>query len=109
VEMAAMIRIEEIASRTPGMLDDTLDDKACSCRCEAVSLTHRGRVQERLVAANSWPFLFWSPSIDQDAPGGEAHADQPDAIATESAGLGAPDGGASRTHVPGLLLLHHCR
>jgi hypothetical protein len=30
---------------------------------------HHGRVQERLVAANSWPFLFWSPSIDQDARG----------------------------------------
>lgn len=30
---------------------------------------HHGRVQERLVAANSWPFLFWSPSVDQDERG----------------------------------------
>jgi hypothetical protein len=37
-----------------------------------ISLTvaiHHGRVQERLVAANSWPFLFWSTSIDQDERG----------------------------------------
>lgn len=37
-----------------------------------ISLTvaiHHGRVQERLVAANSWPFLFWSTSIDQDESG----------------------------------------
>lgn len=30
---------------------------------------HHGRVQERLVAANSWPFLVWNTSIDQDARG----------------------------------------
>jgi hypothetical protein len=30
---------------------------------------HHGRVQERLVAANSWPFLIWNTSIDQDARG----------------------------------------
>jgi hypothetical protein len=37
-----------------------------------ISLTvaiHHGRVQERLVAANSWPFLFWNPSVDQDDRG----------------------------------------
>lgn len=30
---------------------------------------HHGRVQERLVAASSWPFLFWSTSVDQDGRG----------------------------------------
>jgi hypothetical protein len=30
---------------------------------------HHGRVQERLVAANSWPFLIWNTSVDQDERG----------------------------------------
>lgn len=30
---------------------------------------HHGRVQERLVAANSWPFLKWSSSNEQDSRG----------------------------------------
>ncbi|HKR35220.1 MAG TPA: hypothetical protein VJT10_10295, partial [Steroidobacteraceae bacterium] len=47
--MAAIITIEQIARTIPGIRGDTLDDKAAgSCRCEAASLTHRGRL--RLVA-----------------------------------------------------------
>lgn len=30
---------------------------------------HHGRVQERLVAANSWPFLIWNTGVEQDARG----------------------------------------
>jgi hypothetical protein len=30
---------------------------------------HHGRVQERLVAANSWPFLRWGPSYHDDERG----------------------------------------
>ena len=30
---------------------------------------HHGRVQERLVAANSWPFLVWNTSLDHDERG----------------------------------------
>jgi hypothetical protein len=30
---------------------------------------HHGRVQERLVAANSWPFLRWSPSHHDEETG----------------------------------------
>jgi hypothetical protein len=41
----------------------------CSQRHASAVAIHHGRVQERLVAANSWPFLFWSTSVDQDANG----------------------------------------
>ena len=45
-----------------------------------ISLTvaiHHGRVQERLVAANSWPFLFWSTSIEQDERGSGSRSTSP--------------------------------